>query len=268
MSETITLKAVLFDMDGVLVDVSRSYRRAIEETVEHFTGRKILPGTIQRYKNQGGFNDDWKLTHSIITDTGMSVPLGRVIDEFQRRYRGENWDGFIAEEPSLLTPETLDRLVRGQRIMGVVTGRPEAEALWTVERFGWKRYFPLVVAKEKCEGRSKPDPFPLRHALGILDAAGRRVLPEEAVYVGDTVDDVACARSAGVWAIGVVPPYVEEKEELEQLLRARGAHFVLRGLDELPDLVEEFSARVAALSIPQGDGAPEGETIEDGAGEA
>ena len=84
MPGPVELKALLFDMDGVLVDVSRSYRRAIEETVLHFTGRKIQSNTVQRYKNLGGFNDDWKLTHAIITDSGMEVPLARVIDEFQR----------------------------------------------------------------------------------------------------------------------------------------------------------------------------------------
>ena len=59
MMKMLQLKAVLFDMDGVLVDVSRSYRRAIEETANHFTGRTLVPGTTQRYKNLGGFTDEW-----------------------------------------------------------------------------------------------------------------------------------------------------------------------------------------------------------------
>lgn len=244
MVERVELKALFFDMDGVLVDVSRSYRRAIEETVEQFTGRRILPGTIQRYKNGGGFNDDWKLTHAIITDTSMSVPLSRVIEEFQRRYRGENWDGFIAEEPPLIETETLERLCTPDRIMGIVTGRPEAEARWTIDRFGWKKYFPLVIAKEKQEGRFKPDAFPLQHALAILAAVGRQLQPEVCAYIGDTVDDMSSARAAGMWAIGFIPPYVEQKEDLAQLLRAHGAQVILYDADELPDLVEHFGERI------------------------
>ncbi|MDX1547119.1 MAG: HAD hydrolase-like protein [Rhodothermales bacterium] len=243
MLEHVEFKALLFDMDGVLVDVSRSYRRAIEETVLHFTGRKIHANTVQRYKNLGGFNDDWKLTHAIITDSGMEVSMGRVVEEFQRRYRGENWDGFIAEEPPMIQTRTLDRLARG-RVMGIVTGRPEAEARWTLDRLGWKKYFPLLVAKEKQESRGKPDPFPLQHALGILDAAGLSVRPEEAVYIGDSVDDMRAARSAGLWAIGVVPAYLEG-EEHSALLRERGAHLVLDAPDALPEVIEGFSARVA-----------------------
>ncbi|MFQ5570037.1 MAG: TIGR01548 family HAD-type hydrolase [Rhodothermales bacterium] len=240
MPEKVAIKAILFDMDGVLIDVSRSYRRAIEETVMHFTGRKIQSTTVQRYKNLGGFNDDWKLTHAVITDSGMEVSLTRVIEEFQRRYRGENWDGFIAEEPPLIKTRTLDKLSQGGRIMGIVTGRPEAEARWTLDRLGWKRYFPLLVAKEKQERRGKPDPFPLQHALGFLDAAGFNVTPEAAVYVGDSVDDMRAARAAGMWAIGMVPSYLDSAEH-EALLRDRGAHIVIHDPDVLPDLIDDFT---------------------------
>jgi HAD superfamily phosphatase len=222
MTAKVRLHAVLFDMDGVLVDVSRSYRRAIEETVEHFTGRQILPDVIQRYKNAGGFNDDWKLTHAIISDTGMSVPFGRVVDEFQRRYRGENWDGFITQEPAMVTSDTLSAIGEAGKVMGVVTGRPHAEAAWTIDRFGWKGHFPLLVARERQDGRSKPDPFPLQHALAILDAAGHRVSPGQCAYVGDTVDDMVAARAAGMWAIGIVPPYVSDPAGLAALLVGEG----------------------------------------------
>ena len=241
MQLKVHLRGILFDMDGVLVDVSRSYRRAIEETVEHFTGRKILPGTIQRYKNNVGFSNDWKLTHAIITDTGMSIPISRVITEFQRRYRGENWDGFVSEEPSLISSNTLEELHALDYIMGIVTGRPDAEAQWTINRFGWKSYFPLVVAREKQEGREKPDAFPLKRALAILDAAGHRLKPETCLYVGDTIDDMIATRSAGMWAVGIVPPYVENQHELETLLFKNGAHVVIHNPGQLPELIRSFT---------------------------
>ena len=247
MPQNVQLQALLFDMDGVLVDVSRSYRRAIEETVEHFTGRKIGPNTIQRYKNHGGFNDDWKLTHAIITDTAMEVPISRVIDEFQRRYRGDNWDGFIAEEEPLIEEKTLQTLSQG-RIMGIVTGRPQEEVNWTVDHLGWKQYFPLVVGKEKQGGRTKPDPFPLNHSLSMLAAVGRSIKPGEVAYIGDSVDDMEAARAADMWAIGVVPPYIDG-EDHEPLLRERGAHVVIHDPNELPALVDAFGERIATEAM-------------------
>lgn len=236
-------------MDGVLVDVSRSYRRAIEETAAHFTGREVEPGTVQRYKNLGGFNDDWKLTHAIISDAGMEVPFSRVVDEFQKRYRGEVWDGFIAEESPLVDTSVLENLCTDGRIMGIVTGRPEIEARWTIERFGWKRFFPLVVGMEKQEGRGKPDPYCLHQALAILDAAGRRVKPEDAVYVGDSVDDMSAARAAGMWAIGIVPPYLNIDQH-DALLRRRGAHFVITRLEDLVELVDHIQDRADSAVVP------------------
>ena len=244
MPYDVPLKAVFFDMDGVLVDVSRSYRRAIEETATHFTGREIVPGTTERYKNAGGFNDDWKLTHAIVSDIGIQVPFSRIVEEFQRRYRGERWDGLITEESSLILTQTLETLAARDCVMGVVTGRPDAEARFAIDRFGWKQYFPLVVSREKQEGRPKPDPFPLQRALAILDAAGRRVLPEEAVYIGDTVDDMVAARAAGLWAVGIVPPYTSDPDTHTALLRQRGAHIVLDSPDRLPALLETFGEHV------------------------
>ena len=238
-------KTLLFDMDGVLVDVSRSYRRAIEETVIHFTGREVLSGVVQRYKNLGGFNDDWKLTHAIITDTGIKVPMSRVVHEFQKRYRGDNWDGFIAEEPSLIEDGTLRDLCSDDCVMGIVTGRPEAEAQWTLRMKAWKQYFPLVIAKEKQEGRGKPDPYPLQHALAILGAAGRKVRPREAVYIGDSVDDMRSATAAGMWAVGIVPPYLDSDNHEKVLLEA-GADTVCTDCNSLPDVLEKLARTPAS----------------------
>ena len=64
---------LVFDMDGVLVDVTESYRETIARTVEHFTGAPVTREQIQDYKNQGGWNDDWKLSHHMVTDAGIEV---------------------------------------------------------------------------------------------------------------------------------------------------------------------------------------------------
>lgn len=247
MPDTAQLRALLFDMDGVLVDVSRSYRRAIEETVEHFTGRQIGENAIQRYKNYGGFEDDWKLTHAIITDTAMEVPISRVIEEFQDRYRGEDWDGFITEEPPLVTENTLESL-NEEYLLGIVTGRPEEEAEWTLDHQKWTNYFPLLIGKEKQGDRQKPNPFPLEHSLTMLAAAGCPLDPEEVAYVGDSVDDMVAAREAGMWRVGVVPPYVNADDH-EPLLKERGAHVVIEDSNELPDVLDSLGDRVAAGAV-------------------
>lgn len=55
-------EAVILDVDGVLVDVADSYRRAIVESIDIVYGETIDRGTVQSFKDAGGFNDDWELT--------------------------------------------------------------------------------------------------------------------------------------------------------------------------------------------------------------
>ena len=66
-------RLVVFDMDGVLVDVTESYRETIQQTVEHFTGKRVTREHIQDWKNRGGWNDDWALSTAITRAEGVEV---------------------------------------------------------------------------------------------------------------------------------------------------------------------------------------------------
>src|SRR5438128_2483870 len=89
---------LVFDMDGVLVDVTASYRQAIQSTVAHFTGSQITRAQIQDYKNQGGWNDDWALSHHIIREAGVHVEFQTVVDYFQSIFHGDGTNGLILRE--------------------------------------------------------------------------------------------------------------------------------------------------------------------------
>jgi HAD superfamily hydrolase (TIGR01548 family) len=56
--------AVVLDIDGVLVDVADSYRRAIVESVERVYDASVGSDAIQAFKDAGGFNNDWELTYA------------------------------------------------------------------------------------------------------------------------------------------------------------------------------------------------------------
>jgi len=56
--------AVVLDVDGVLVDVADSYRRAIVESVDRAYGDTVAKPGVQAFKNAGGFNNDWELTYA------------------------------------------------------------------------------------------------------------------------------------------------------------------------------------------------------------
>src|SRR5215471_639975 len=101
---------LVFDMDGVLVDVTESYREAIARTVEHFTGSKPTHERIQQYKNMGGFNDDWILSHRMVSDLGGDVAYEDVKQVFQSLFLGSGTDGLMLREQWVARPGVLEKL--------------------------------------------------------------------------------------------------------------------------------------------------------------
>ena len=221
-------------MDGVLVDVSGSFRRAITETVAHFTGAEPAPGAIQAKKDQGGFNNDWVLSHTLIREAGQDTPFEAVKAHFQSIYTGQDYDGLITTEPPFIRTDTLEALA--ERVgLALVTGRPEADAEWTLRRHGWDRLIPIVIGMGTQGDRGKPDPYGLHLALEALGAS-----PDAALFAGDTVDDMRAACAAGCVGVGVVPPG-HPFESHSQTLRGAGAATVLATPDDLPGLLDELA---------------------------
>src|ERR1043166_1060711 len=102
---------IVFDMDGVLTEVSESYREAIVQTVARLTGHQITRDLIQQYKNQGGWNNDWALSHKIAADLGVHVDYSDVVDQFNKIFLGSNRDGLIQRERWFPQPGLLERLM-------------------------------------------------------------------------------------------------------------------------------------------------------------
>ena len=94
----ITRSIIVFDMDGVLVEVTESYRAAIVETIRFFTGQTVDNNTIQDWKNRGGYNNDWVLCHHYCREAGVDIPYETVVDRFNLFFFGENNDGLVLRE--------------------------------------------------------------------------------------------------------------------------------------------------------------------------
>ena len=147
----------MFDMDGVLAEVTESYREAIVQTVEHFTGRRIERDLIQDYKNQGGWNNDWALSQKIAADLGVDVPYNTVVDYFNQIFIGENGNGLIQREQWFPKPGLLERL-RGRFDLAIFTGRLQYEAEITLKRFATDCTFdPLLCAEHVTKSKPAPD---------------------------------------------------------------------------------------------------------------
>ncbi len=214
-------RAILFDMDGVLADVSGSYRASIRATVESF-GATVDNQEVDGLKAAGNHNDDWILTQEILADRGINLPLEEVIQRFESFYQGQNGMPGLRTTETLLAPPGWIQSLADRFRLAVVTGRPRADAERFLEEQGIASAFEVVVARE--DAPSKPDPAPVRLALQQLGETSAWML-------GDTPDDAAAASGAGVLPIAVMPP--GSGDTLREGLQASSAAIILDSLDQL-----------------------------------
>ncbi|HUK18886.1 MAG TPA: HAD-IA family hydrolase [Bryobacteraceae bacterium] len=218
---------LVFDMDGVLVDVTESYRETIARTVEHFIGRPVTHQRIQECKNRGGFNDDWKLSHHLVTAAGVDVPFEDVRNHFQSLFLGNGADGLMLRERWVARPGTLEKLAENFRF-AVFTGRPRAEAQLSLDRFAQGLVFDPLIAMEDIENR-KPAPDGLLRIL--RDNSDSKVF-----YIGDTVDDARCARAANMPFIGIATPSNPLYLDLVFLFQAECAYAIVDDINYLDEV--------------------------------
>ncbi|HEU0120738.1 MAG TPA: HAD-IA family hydrolase [Bryobacteraceae bacterium] len=216
---------IVFDMDGVLVDVTESYRETIVQTVKHFSGKTIARPAIQDYKNQGGWNNDWALSQRILADFGMAVDYPTVVEEFQKIFFGPNGnDGLMQREEWIDTTGTLARL-NERFAFSVFTGRLRDEAQLTLDRFAGHLHFARVIGDDDVTN-GKPDPEGL---LQLITANPTH----KYFYIGDTVDDARSARAANVPFIGVGHDRDEGHAKTVRLMEAEGAIAIIESINEL-----------------------------------
>jgi HAD superfamily phosphatase len=218
-------KIIVFDMDGVLVDPTASYRQAVVETVALFGGRTSF-AEIEDYKNQGGWNNDWALTERILADQNIRISYANVQREFKQLFEGPQ--GLVMREQWLVADGMLERLSARHRL-GIFTGRLEADAMHTLSRFAPHIDFrPRVCIEHVAEGKPAPD--------GLLKIQQEHP-GVDLVFLGDTIDDARSARLAGVPFYGVAKQDHARRTELIRIFKAEQAAGILESVNEIEALV-------------------------------
>jgi HAD superfamily phosphatase len=221
---------IVFDMDGVLAEVTESYREAIVQTVEHFTGNCIPRDLVQQYKNAGGWNNDWALSQKIASDLGVEVAYGAVVDYFNQIFLGgDGSDGLIRREVWIPVPGLLNRLSR-RFDLAIFTGRLRYELDITLARFDPDvRFDPIICAEHVAKPKPAPD--------GLF--AIQRMKPGRRLwYVGDTIDDARSASAAGVPFIGIIAPGHSSREELTRLFHKEDAAAILESVNQIEPVLK------------------------------
>lgn len=180
-------KAVLFDLDGTLLDSAPDMLAAVNamratRSIDAMTLEALRPHVSKGAR---------AMVAAAFPDIDAQEREGWIPEflDCYRRELGLHGVPFPGIEPALTAIEAA-----GSR-WGIVTNKPEALAVALMPLLGWQERCAVLIGGDSLSAR-KPDPLPLRVAaerLGV-DIA-------DCVYVGDDERDIAAARAAGMRSI-------------------------------------------------------------------
>lgn len=205
-------QAVLFDLDGTLLDSFQSHYRVYRHVFADL-GIGFDHAVFARH-----YSPNWYLLYERI---GLPKDRWPEADQLWLHYYEQETPG-----PREGAAQVLEVVKTSGRALGLVTSGERARVKRDLDRLGWGALFNAVV----CGGdapRMKPHPDPLRLALSQLSSP-----PAAAVYVGDTVEDVQMGKAAGTATVAVTGGFSSR-----ETLHSERPDFLLDNLPELPRLL-------------------------------
>ncbi len=219
------MRAVVFDMDGVLVNFNIDSRKIKAEIIRYFEETGFPKGVLS-----------------------PSLPFSKIKDEVERHFSGmgmgkERILGMLraaegmAVEYEVDAARTTNLLPGARETVSTLKGIGMKLAIFTynnskavkvsLERLGLDGYFDAVVSRDQVE-IPKPDPCHLRRVLELLG-----VPVSEALVVGDSEMDIRPAKELGV-RVAAITTGVRSEEEL----RAYSPDYVVRRLPEIIEIAK------------------------------
>ncbi|MBI1777068.1 MAG: phosphoglycolate phosphatase [Proteobacteria bacterium] len=217
------LRAVVFDLDGTLVDSAPDLLAAANLLLESLGRRQLGLTEIKAMIGDG----TTRLVERALAATGAVPADSKLhVERFLAAYEAEA-TRLTQPYPGVLP--TLQHLAEDGIRLAVCTNKPLKATTAVLGGLGLDRFFSAVVGGDSLAVR-KPDPRVLLEALARLETA-----PNQAVMVGDNEHDVATARAAGVPMILVSYGYA--RLPVAEL----GADRLLHRFDALPAALAEIA---------------------------
>ncbi|MEX2449459.1 MAG: phosphoglycolate phosphatase [Rhodospirillales bacterium] len=221
-----TIKAIIFDLDGTLIDSAPDLRVTANKILAA-AGRRAV--TLEEVQGMIGDGMPTLMTRCFRATGGLPAEseIKAHIRAFLEVYTGED------VEPEHLYPgaaETLEALKGAGFTLGLCTNKNYGPTMTILKKLNLAHYFASISGGDSVPGIRKPDPG---HLVAVMQAIG--IAPAAAVMVGDKIHDVSCAHGAGLKAIAVSFGYASMP------MAELGADAVVDSLTEVPGAVARLA---------------------------
>lgn len=219
-------KAILFDLDGTLVDSVPDIAAAVNELLPLYDLDELSVDEVRKMVGNGVR----KLVERAFAARGVELDKAG-LDERHERMMGIYGRHLTGRTTLMEGAEAiLSDYHRGGVKLAVVTNKPESFSRTILDHFGFSEMMGAVVGGDTCSDR-KPEPGMLFHAADLLGVAR-----EDCLMVGDSPADIDAAKNAGMKSIAVHGGYT--RVPVDEL----GADRVIDTLSDLPRAIEALKA--------------------------
>lgn len=220
-----TLKAVLFDLDGTLLDTAPDFITVLNRLREEENRSPLPAGSIRRTVSNGA---------RALIYLGFGLNPGEPgFDRLHQRLL-TLYAGHLAVDtrPFDGIPELLRQLAQRHLPWGIVTNKASEYTLPLVRALDFAPAPGAIVCPDHVS-RTKPDPEPLLLACRQLDCP-----PQQALYVGDHRRDIDCGKAAGSLTAAAAFGYVPEGDNPADWQ----ADYLISHASELAPIIAELSS--------------------------
>lgn len=214
-----SIKLIIFDLDGTLIDSSRDITDAINYAIEPYGLSPLTTKDTIKLVGEGISRLIEKLLSTTIFNGNDDVRR-TVMDRFLEYYSAHLLDNTDTYPDVRLTLERLKEYKKA-----VISNKREALSRRILEGLGLSNFFDTIIGSDSTPEK-KPSPLPILKVLAELD-----VKPQEAIIVGDSNLDIEAGRAAGLRTVSVTYGY----RPYEMI---KDADFVIDRIGDLEEIIK------------------------------
>ena len=213
MKEELNLQAVLFDLDGVLIDSGADIVASVNAALTHFGYKEEPYEVIIKFVGNGAKN----LLIRSLDYQGINAEAMPNFSEFFDWYVA--WYRSHAAEKTVLYKgvyELLEKLKKEGVFCAVVSNKPLGVTETILKHFSIDCFFDAVVGPEQLS-RIKPDPEGLALAVSFIEKKRNiTIVPKKVLMVGDSATDIQAGRALGAHTCAVTEGYGNREKLLAE----------------------------------------------------